>query len=69
MRTAVAASGAPAGRHNRSGRSSGPAGVLAQEAAATPTRLVAGVHAALLRQTGGRLADDVALPALRDGRS
>ncbi|MBT2481735.1 serine/threonine-protein phosphatase [Streptomyces sp. ISL-94] len=32
----------------------------------TPARLVAGVHAALLRHTGGRLADDVALLVLRD---
>ncbi|MFD9409589.1 PP2C family protein-serine/threonine phosphatase [Streptomyces sp. NPDC059989] len=35
----------------------------------TPARLVAGVHAALLRHTGGRLADDVALLVLRDDRS
>lgn len=43
-------------------------GVLAQEPALTPARLVAGVHAALLRHTGGRLADDVALLVLRDDR-
>ncbi|MCX4694298.1 PP2C family protein-serine/threonine phosphatase [Streptomyces sp. NBC_01408] len=43
--------------------------VLAEEAAVTPARLVAGVHAALLRHTGGRLADDVALLVLRDDRS
>ncbi|MFF4433571.1 PP2C family protein-serine/threonine phosphatase [Streptomyces sp. NPDC001513] len=35
----------------------------------TPARLVAGVHAALLRHTGGRLADDVALLVLRNDRS
>ncbi|MFD5621768.1 PP2C family protein-serine/threonine phosphatase [Streptomyces yangpuensis] len=34
----------------------------------TPARLVAGVHAALLRHTGGRLADDVALLVLRNDR-
>ncbi|MEU4355183.1 PP2C family protein-serine/threonine phosphatase [Streptomyces virginiae] len=34
----------------------------------TPARLVAGVHAALLRHTGGRLADDVALVVLRNDR-
>ncbi|MGR4884313.1 PP2C family protein-serine/threonine phosphatase [Streptomyces sp. LARHCF249] len=34
----------------------------------TPARLVAGVHAALLRHTGGQLADDVALLVLRDDR-
>ncbi|MEU9251547.1 PP2C family protein-serine/threonine phosphatase [Streptomyces sp. NPDC048270] len=38
------------------------------EAPLTPARLVAGVHAALLRHTGGRLADDVALLVLRDDR-
>ncbi|WP_412078504.1 PP2C family protein-serine/threonine phosphatase [Streptomyces xanthophaeus] len=43
--------------------------VLAEEAAVTPARLVAAVHAALLRHTGGRLADDVALLVLRDDRS
>ncbi|MEU9147551.1 PP2C family protein-serine/threonine phosphatase [Streptomyces sp. NPDC048349] len=44
--------------------------VLAGAAAPlTPARLVAGVHAALLRHTGGRLADDVALLVLRDDRS
>ncbi|MDJ0381667.1 PP2C family protein-serine/threonine phosphatase [Streptomyces sp. G-G2] len=36
--------------------------------ALTPARLVAGVHAALLRHTGGRLADDVALLVLRNDR-
>ncbi len=41
--------------------------VLAQ-APLTPARLVAGVHAALLRHTGGRLADDVALLVLRNDR-
>ncbi|WP_424214629.1 PP2C family protein-serine/threonine phosphatase [Streptomyces sp. BI20] len=34
----------------------------------TPARLVAGVHAALLRHTGGRPGDDVALLVLRDDR-
>ncbi|MCX5587840.1 serine/threonine-protein phosphatase [Streptomyces erythrochromogenes] len=34
----------------------------------TPARLVAGVHEALLRHTGGRLADDVALLVLRNDR-
>ncbi|MFF4447434.1 PP2C family protein-serine/threonine phosphatase [Streptomyces sp. NPDC001502] len=54
---------------DRAGRFFDLAGVLAQEAAATPARLVAGVHAALLRHTGGRLADDVALLVLRNDRS
>lgn len=54
---------------DRAGRFFDLAGVLAQEAAATPTRLVAGVHAALLRHTGGRLSDDVALLVLRNDRS
>ncbi|MGW3324950.1 PP2C family protein-serine/threonine phosphatase [Streptomyces virginiae] len=54
---------------DRAGRFFDLAGVLAREAAATPTRLVAGVHAALLRHTGGRLADDVALLVLRNDRS
>ncbi|MFF4422108.1 PP2C family protein-serine/threonine phosphatase [Streptomyces sp. NPDC001549] len=54
---------------DRAGRFFDLAGVLAEEAAATPTRLVAGVHAALLRHTGGRLADDVALLVLRNDRS
>ncbi|MCX5180312.1 PP2C family protein-serine/threonine phosphatase [Streptomyces virginiae] len=54
---------------DRAGRFFDLAGVLAQEAAATPTRMVAGVHAALLRHTGGRLADDVALLVLRNDRS
>ncbi|MFE2479234.1 SpoIIE family protein phosphatase [Streptomyces sp. NPDC059389] len=40
-------------------------GVLAAQADDTPARLVAGVHAALLRHTGGRLTDDVALLVLR----
>ncbi|WP_327412983.1 PP2C family protein-serine/threonine phosphatase [Streptomyces sp. NBC_01233] len=39
------------------------------EAPLTPARLVAGVHTALLRHTGGRLADDVALLVLRNDRS
>ncbi|MFE3557463.1 PP2C family protein-serine/threonine phosphatase [Streptomyces sp. NPDC059193] len=44
--------------------------VLAEATAPlTPARLVAGVHAALLRHTGGRLADDVALLVLRDDRT
>lgn len=43
--------------------------VLAQHPPAdTPARLVADVHAALLRHTGGRLADDVALLVLRSDR-
>ncbi|MET9609043.1 PP2C family protein-serine/threonine phosphatase [Streptomyces sp. NPDC006512] len=42
--------------------------VLAQAPALTPARLVAGVHAALLRHTGGRLTDDVALLVLRNDR-
>ncbi|MFD8149033.1 SpoIIE family protein phosphatase [Streptomyces sp. NPDC059708] len=41
---------------------------LAAQQALTPARLVAGVHAALLRHTGGRIADDVALLALRNDR-
>ncbi|MGW6574771.1 PP2C family protein-serine/threonine phosphatase [Streptomyces sp. NPDC054945] len=54
---------------DRAGRFFDLAGVLAQEAAPTPARLVAGVHAALLRHTGGRLVDDVALLVLRNDRS
>ncbi|MER5809857.1 PP2C family protein-serine/threonine phosphatase [Streptomyces sp. NPDC002033] len=42
---------------------------LAGEPALTPARLVAGVHAALLRHTRGRLADDVALLVLRNDRA
>ncbi|MFF4267838.1 SpoIIE family protein phosphatase [Streptomyces virginiae] len=53
---------------DRAGRFFDLPGVLAREAAATPTRLVAGVHAALLRHTGGRLTDDVALLVLRNDR-
>ncbi|MFD9358639.1 hypothetical protein [Streptomyces sp. NPDC060031] len=37
--------------------------------AGTPARLVAGVRTAPLRHTRGRLADDVALPVLRNDRS
>ncbi|MCX5148690.1 serine/threonine-protein phosphatase [Streptomyces sp. NBC_00320] len=43
--------------------------VLAEHPADTPARLVAGVHAALLRHTGGQVADDVALLVLRSDRS
>ncbi|GLV97471.1 PP2C family protein-serine/threonine phosphatase [Streptomyces lavendulae] len=43
-------------------------GVLAQAPAPTPARLVAGVHAALLRHTRGRLTDDVTLLVLRNDR-
>lgn len=43
--------------------------VLAEETALTPARLVAGVHAALLRHTRGRLVDDVALLVLRNDRA
>ncbi|WP_053688774.1 PP2C family protein-serine/threonine phosphatase [Streptomyces sp. WM6372] len=42
--------------------------VLAEQPADTPARLVAGVHAALLRHTGGQLTDDVALLVLRSDR-
>ncbi|MFD5510107.1 PP2C family protein-serine/threonine phosphatase [Streptomyces sp. NPDC127051] len=42
--------------------------VLAEQSADTPARLVAGVHAALLRHTGGQLTDDVALLVLRSDR-
>ncbi|MFD3698772.1 hypothetical protein ACFWUZ_21920 [Streptomyces sp. NPDC058646] len=42
--------------------------VLEEEAARSRARLVARVHAALLRHTGGRLADDAALLVLRDDR-
>ncbi|MFE2878892.1 PP2C family protein-serine/threonine phosphatase [Streptomyces roseus] len=38
---------------------------LAERRADTPARLVAGVHAELLRHTGGQLTDDVALLVLR----
>ncbi|MBT2403696.1 MULTISPECIES: SpoIIE family protein phosphatase [unclassified Streptomyces] len=44
-------------------------GVLAEAGAGTLVRLVAGVHAALLRHTSGRLADDAALLVLRNDRS
>lgn len=54
---------------DRDGRSFDPPVALAREAAATPARLVAGVRAALLRHTGGRLADDVAPLVCRDDRS
>lgn len=43
--------------------------LAAARPALTPARLVAGVHTALLRHTGGRLADDVALLVLRDDRA
>ncbi|UQX00360.1 PP2C family protein-serine/threonine phosphatase [Streptomyces sp. RerS4] len=43
--------------------------VLAGAPALTPARLVAGVHTALLRHTGGRLTDDVALLVLRNDRA
>ncbi|MGO4460663.1 PP2C family protein-serine/threonine phosphatase [Streptomyces sp. M-16] len=43
-------------------------GVLAREPAPTPARLVAGVHAALLRHTRGRVTDDVTLLVLRNDR-
>lgn len=43
--------------------------VLAGLPADTPARLVAGVHAELLRHTRGRLTDDVALLALRSDRN
>ncbi|MFF4296041.1 PP2C family protein-serine/threonine phosphatase [Streptomyces vinaceus] len=43
--------------------------VLAELPADTPARLVAGVHAELLRHTGGQLIDDVALLALRSDRN
>ncbi|WP_406181526.1 PP2C family protein-serine/threonine phosphatase [Streptomyces sp. NBC_01006] len=42
--------------------------VLAEQSEDTPARLVAGVHAALLRHTGGQLTDDVALLVLRSDR-
>ncbi|MFI8103057.1 PP2C family protein-serine/threonine phosphatase [Streptomyces sp. NPDC086023] len=40
----------------------------AADTACTPAGLVADVHAALLRHTGGRLADDVALLVVRNDR-
>ncbi|MEF2525729.1 MULTISPECIES: PP2C family protein-serine/threonine phosphatase [Streptomyces] len=43
-------------------------GIAARQPAATPARLVAGVHAALLRHTGGHPADDAALLAVRSDR-
>ncbi|MEU9030418.1 hypothetical protein AB0D46_23400 [Streptomyces sp. NPDC048383] len=46
----------------------GPVGPLARAPALTPARLVAGVHAAPARDTGGRLGDDVARPAPRNDR-
>ncbi|MFJ1868330.1 PP2C family protein-serine/threonine phosphatase [Streptomyces sp. NPDC088097] len=45
------------------------AGERTREPALTPARLVVGVHAALLRHTGGRLSDDVALLVLRNDRA
>ncbi|MEV6952046.1 PP2C family protein-serine/threonine phosphatase [Streptomyces sp. NPDC051183] len=54
---------------DREGRFFPLPGVLAEASAGTPARLVAGVHAALLRHTSGRLADDVALLVLRNDRS
>ncbi|MET9699059.1 PP2C family protein-serine/threonine phosphatase [Streptomyces sp. NPDC006529] len=56
---------------DRAGRFFPLAGAVTEAAAAaalTPARLVAGVHAALLRHTGGRLVDDVALLVLRNDR-
>ncbi|MFI5982832.1 PP2C family protein-serine/threonine phosphatase [Streptomyces sp. NPDC051555] len=56
---------------DRAGRFFPLAGAVTEAAAAaalTPARLVAGVHAALLRHTSGRLADDVALLVLRNDR-
>ncbi|MEU9702993.1 PP2C family protein-serine/threonine phosphatase [Streptomyces sp. NPDC047981] len=53
------------------GRFFGLEAVLAQaarEAALAPAALVHRVHAALLRHTGGRLADDVALLVVRNDR-
>ncbi|GGT17357.1 MULTISPECIES: PP2C family protein-serine/threonine phosphatase [Streptomyces] len=44
------------------------AGIAARQPAVTPARLVAGVHAALLRHTGGHPADDAALLAVRSDR-
>ncbi|WP_330329542.1 serine/threonine-protein phosphatase [Streptomyces sp. NBC_00536] len=57
---------------DRAGRFFPLSGAVTEAAAAaalTPARLVAGVHAALLRHTGGRLADDVALLVLRNDRA
>ncbi|MEV8535882.1 PP2C family protein-serine/threonine phosphatase [Streptomyces sp. NPDC051211] len=53
---------------DRDGRYFPLGGAIEEEAAATPARLVAGVHAALLRHTSGRLADDIALLVLRNDR-
>ncbi|MFF2192970.1 PP2C family protein-serine/threonine phosphatase [Streptomyces sp. NPDC058157] len=53
---------------DRHGRFFPLARFLAARQTLTPARLVAGVHAALLRHTGGRLTDDVALLALRNDR-
>ncbi|MFJ3924290.1 PP2C family protein-serine/threonine phosphatase [Streptomyces sp. NPDC090022] len=55
---------------DRGGRHFPLGGVLAEAGcgAVTPARLVAGVHAALLRHAGGRPADDVALLVLRNDR-
>ncbi|WP_229341270.1 PP2C family protein-serine/threonine phosphatase [Streptomyces flavotricini] len=54
---------------DRDGRFFPLRGVLAEQADDTPARLVAGVHAALLRHTGGQLTDDVALLVLRNDRN
>ncbi|MFI5620122.1 SpoIIE family protein phosphatase [Streptomyces sp. NPDC051567] len=54
---------------DRSGRFFPLRGALARAAALAPARLVADVHAALLRHTGGRLTDDVALLVLRNDRA
>ncbi|WP_223837927.1 PP2C family protein-serine/threonine phosphatase [Streptomyces venezuelae] len=54
---------------DRTGRCFPLRGALAEAAAGTtPARLVAGVHAALLRHTSGRPADDIALLVLRNDR-
>ncbi|MCB5170281.1 serine/threonine-protein phosphatase [Streptomyces bambusae] len=57
---------------DREGRYFPLRGALTEAAGAagtvSPAGLVAGVHAALLRHTGGRLADDVALLVVRNDR-
>ncbi|MFE5535358.1 PP2C family protein-serine/threonine phosphatase [Streptomyces sp. NPDC056492] len=44
-------------------------GVLAERRTDTPARLIADVHAELLRHTGGQITDDVALLVLRSDHS
>ncbi|MFF4321498.1 hypothetical protein [Streptomyces sp. NPDC001568] len=66
--TLVPHAGAAEAARDGQGRSFPLRRVLEQAPALTPARLVAGVHAAPARRTGGRFADGVAPPAPRDDR-